>query len=277
MNKKKKESWIRERCNNILDSKQFKSTILVLLLIVFFGGYTIFFTSPLFMPDNKTELRLTELNVANQLDSQHSFTIVRWQYSELQKRMEIEIDVNNTAYDGMKSYKYAVRSQPSARIKVNPIIENNSLLILQLDNISKNFDFISFQISLPDSSAEPLKLYTNKLDVEQVDRLDVKTEEEYNIDRLYRNIETYQKNIAQIRSEIGEIEKKINFVEQETKELLDSRQFKTESEIQEIDLRINTNNQVIEDENKNLDKLRQSILEYQNKITLIQEQIESSQ
>lgn len=269
----KKEKDVNTFFNTLLDSKQFKNTILIVLLLVFFGGYIIFFTSPYYMPENTSELKVTELNTANQLDSTHNFTILRWQYSEEQKRMEVEIDVDNTSFDGIKSYNYLVRTDPSSNVRVTPIIENNSLLILQLDNISRKFNLISLQIMIPGNENSILKLYTNKEVVEHVDTLEPKTEQEYNKDRLKRNIKTYNDNISQLRTEIHETENKIFNIEQQNKELIDSRQFKTESEIKEVDNRINTNNQAIIEEKNHIKDLEKSILEYQNRITLTEEQL----
>ena len=57
------------------------------------------------------------------------------------------------------------------------------------------------------------------------------------------------------------------------KELNESRPFRTESEIQEIDTQIQNNKALIETENEAIEDLNAQILENQNRIKLTQEQI----
>lgn len=268
-----KEKSNKDLLQKIIASKQFKNTMLTILLIVFVGGYTVFFTSPFYMPDNKSNLRITELNTAEQLDNTHEFTIVRWQYCEEEKKMEVEIDVNNSSFDGIYSYTYNVMTDPNSIAKVKPIIEKDSLIILQIENISPKFKIVSLQLSLPDDKNTVLKLYTNIEAVERVENLDIQTEEQYNINRLYRNITTYQKYIEDIKTDITEANQKIIYIELQNKELTESRKYKTETEIEEIDSRIQSNKAYIEEEKHKIEKFNQSVLEYENKIKLIKQQL----
>jgi hypothetical protein len=273
MKDKKKESKFHILISNLLNSKQFKNSILIMFIVIFVGGYTIFFTSPLYMPTDFSEYKITELNKPQQLDNNHSFTISRWQYSEEQQRMEIELDIQNTAYDGIKSYTYNVRTDPSSRTTVTRIIEDSSLVILQIDNVSSNFKILSLQISLPNDNDNILKLYTNPKSVEQADNIQILSRMEYQIQRLQRNIVSYQDTISQLENEIATKKVKISNIEAQNKELTESRFYKTNAEIQQIDTQIQDNVSLIETEQKAIQEMNAEILEYQNKITLIQEQI----
>lgn len=267
-----KESSTQVMLRKLLNSKQFKNSILILFIIIFFGGYMFFFTSPLFMPTDFSEYKITELNKQQQLDENHAFTIVRWQYSESQKKMEVELDVENTAYDGIKSYTYNVRTDPSSRPTVTRIIEDSSLVILQIDNISK-FKIISLQVSLPNDNNTVLKLYTNPKSVEKTDNLQILSRTEYQIQRLSRNINFYRDTISQLENEISDKETKIINIKTQNKELMDSRAFKTTTEVKEIDNQIQENNALIESEEKIIEEKITEKLEYENKISLTQEQI----
>lgn len=259
---------------NILNSKKFKNSILIIFLIVFIGGYAIFFTSPLYMPLDKSNYRITALNSPNTLDEQHIFTIVRWQYSEEQKRMEVELDIENTAYDGMIDYNIQVRTDPSSRPTVTKIINDTSWLILQIDNISDDFQIISLQISLQNDINTILKLYTNPEAVERVDKLEVLSRTEYQINRLERNITLYQQEIEEFNNQIADRKNKIANIEAQNKELAESRPFRTESEIQQIDNQIKQNESLIENEDKAIEEINAEILENKNRIQLTQKQIE---
>ena len=187
--------------------------------------------------------------------------------------MEIELDIQNTAYDGIKSYTYNVRTDPSSRTTVTRIIEDSSLVILQIDNVSSNFKILSLQISLPNDNDNILKLYTNPKSVEQADNIQILSRVEYQIQRLQRNIVSYQDTISQLENEIATKKVKISNIEAQNKELTESRFYKTNAEIQQIDTQIQDNVSLIETEQKAIQEMNAEILEYQNKITLIQEQI----
>ncbi len=271
--KDNKSSGVYGFIHNLINSKKFKNSILIIFLVVFIGGYAVFFTSPLYMPTDTSEYKVTELNTPNTLDNEHTFTIVRWQYSEKQNRMEVELDIENTAYDGMTDYKVLVRTDPSSRPTVTKVINDTSLLILQIDGIPKDFNIISLQIALPGDENNILRLYTNPDSVEKVDNLEILTRTEYQINRLVRNITTYQEQIQQFREEISNKQTRIANIEAQNKELNESRPFRTESEIQEIDNQIQNNKALIETENEAIEDLNAQILENQNRIKLTQEQI----
>lgn len=268
---KKKE--IKELSKTLIASKRFKNTILILFLVFFIGGYIVFFTSPLYMPADKSVYKLTPLNVFEELDSTHKFSVARWQYSEKEKKMEVEIDVDNTAFDGLNSYSYRVRTDPSAQVTVTPVIEENSLLILQLENIPNDFQIVSLQISLPGNVNSIIKLYTNVEAVERTDELPVLNKTEYQINRLGRNIKTYEENISELKNEIAKKENKIANIEQQNKELIQSKEFKTDIENEQINGKVQSNLSLIETEREEIKKLTADILENENRIKLIQEQI----
>lgn len=270
---KNKETSISTFIQKLINSKQFKNSILIIFLIIFVGGYAVFFTSSLYLPTDTSDYRVTELNSFNELDSEHKFSIARWQYSEEQQRMEVELDIENTAYDGMTDYRVQVRTDPSSRTTVNKIINESTLLILQIDNVPNNFKIISLQIALPNDNENILRLYTNPEAVERVDALDILTRTEYQINRLERNILNYQNEIESFKNEISEKQNKIANIEAQNQELYESRQFRTEAEIQEIDQQIQTNKALIETETKAIDELNSQILENENRIKLTQEQI----
>lgn len=270
---KNKETGIYTFIQKLINSKKFKNSVLIIFLVIFVGGYAAFFTSPLYMPTDTSEYRVTELNTFNELDSEHKFSIARWQYSEEQHRMEVELDIENTAYDGMTDYRVQVRTDPSSRPTVNKIINESTLLILQIDNVQDNFKIISLQIALPDDNENILRLYTNPEAVERVDTLDILTRTEYQINRLERNITTYNEEIDDLKNEIATKQNKIANIEAQNQELNESRQFRTETEIRDIDNQIQTNKTLIETEKKAIEELNAQILENENRIKLTQEQI----
>lgn len=275
--KEKKESGAYAFIQSLINSKKFKSSILIIFLVVFIGGYTVFFTSPLYMPTDTSDYRETELYAPNALDDEHVFTVVRWQYSETQDRMEVELDIENTAYDGMTDYRIVVRTDPSSRPTVTKVINDTSLMILQFDNIPGNFKIISLQISLPDNDENILRLYTNPDAVERVDTLEILSRTEYQINRLQRNISVYQEQIEQSNNEIAEREARITNIETQNQELNESRPYRTEAEIQEIDNQIKNNEARIESERDAIEELNAQILENQNRIKLTREQISKLQ
>lgn len=272
MKKKNNSNSLQDFAKAVIQSKQFKNTMLSLFLIVFIGGYMVFFLSPVYMPTDFSTYKSTAFNTKESLDEKHQFTLLRWDYSEKQQLMELEMDIENTAFDGIFNYKYTAQSQPSGRMKTTVILQEESYLVLQIENVPKDFEQISFRIALPDG-VNVLRFYSNKNSINKVDNIQALSKSEYLINRLKRNIALYRENITAYQKEIEKNKETISNINSQNQELAAGKKYMTEAEAKQADQRMSSNNTLIEQTQKQNEKLRLDVMEEENKISLAEERI----
>lgn len=78
---------------NTINFKKNKESIRFFIIIFFFvGGYAFFFSSMYWMPASVDASYLTKVGIENTWNNRH-ITITRWDYSEEQGVMEVELSV----------------------------------------------------------------------------------------------------------------------------------------------------------------------------------------
>ena len=79
-----------------------KGTYFFYIFIFFFiGGYALFFSSRGWMSTQSLAKKQTELHKEVEWENR-KVRIIRWEYSEEQHLMEVELDITNTKYDGLQ-------------------------------------------------------------------------------------------------------------------------------------------------------------------------------
>lgn len=257
-----------------LSQKKVKSTLFTVYLSTVIIGYFIFFLSPLYMPTDFQKYKTTLFNEEMELNPQRKFTLLRWDYSEDQHLMELEMDVDNSDFTSDETLKFSAKTKPSEKVNIKSIVNEDSYLVFQISNIPEDFEQVAFWISLS-KSGKLLRLYSNINDIHKVDHIETLTKDEYLYNRLSRNVQTYQKNIKQYQDEIAD--KKILIEKATTKnaELETNKEYMTNTEIEEVNQKILDNESLISDTEKEIETLNNKISEEQNKIAMTQEHINS--
>ncbi len=258
----------------ILSREKVKNTIFTVFLSVVVIGYLIFFLSPIYMPTDYEKYKTTPLNEVLELNSKRKFTLLRWDYSESQRLMELEMDVDNSDFSSKETLNFSAKTRPSEKVKVETIVNEDSYLVFQISDIPEDFKQVSFWISLSDSG-KLLRLYSNINDINKVDHIESLTKEEYLYNRLNRNIVTYQENIEKYENDIKTKQALIDRATAKNSELETNKEFMTDTEIEEVNQKILDNESLISDTEKEIEVLRRNILEEQNKIAMTQEHINS--
>ncbi|MDE6019594.1 MAG: hypothetical protein K2H01_01165, partial [Ruminococcus sp.] len=156
------------------DFKRKKNNILIaLFMCVLLGGYAIFFTSPYYMSD-VGNAKATPLNETNKLENTRDIQLLSWTYSADQKIMEVELQINNTSFDGRDTYDFAALFRPSNKdVEIVKVIEETNYVVVQLKNVPKKWKQISLRIFVSDNYNSPLRLYSNIEDIEKVSDIKV--------------------------------------------------------------------------------------------------------
>lgn len=252
----KKERKMKKRKGNI-----------IIYFIIFFivSGYTFFFASNFIIP-NSDKYQNTKLN--QEISFQNRlFRITRWQYSEQQNLMEVELSIENRNLDGKDTYNYSVATKPIAKnTEVETIIEERNFVVLQIKNLPKDFTEISLRVGVQDNNDSLLRLYTNKKDVEYVDNIEAKTLNEYMLDKIDRDIVIYNNYIKELKTKIAENEDKIEIINDTIKDLEEDKLYQTDEEISETNNSINSYSAEIERCEDDINAINEEIKEYELKI-----------
>ena len=248
----------------------------VSVFVLFIAGYLFFFTSNYWMPVSSSATAFTE--VGRELSwNGKGVTLIRWDYCEKDRVMEVELDIRNLAYDGQNRYQFSAKSRGGKQITVTPIIEDEDWIILHLEDVPKRWSEILLwmdQREYTDQTAGALKLFTNINDVKQVDQIEIKDWTGYRKQRFENQITLYQDQIAEYQQEIADNQNKIQEIEAEITRLSGTKKYQTMDEQAQTD-------QSIETARKEIAKKEQEILDTQGevnqlteKVSLIQKQME---
>ena len=219
------------------EKKKHKNVFAVLFITIFLSGYTLFFTSKIWMPTTGDAERLTRLNEDIQWENR-TIKIIRWEYSENQQRMEVELDLSDRSFEGLEGYDHPAMETNAGMLPVTPVLEDMDWIILQIDDVPKRFSEISLRIQEKDAGEESgtmIRMYTNINDVDRVETLERKDRAEYLVEKYQLQVQGYQEEIKKINKRISESEKRIRNIEAEILQLQEKETYQTEKQIQETE------------------------------------------
>lgn len=248
--------------------KRNKDVIRFFIIIFFFvGGYVFFFSSTYWMPTSADASYLTKIGVTNSWEDRE-VTINRWQYSETQQLMEIDLDVANKSYDGINKYKFSAMDLKGNKLKCDVMIEEDDWIILRISGIPKRWSDVSLRMEMPDGNGERLKLYTNVVDVEKVAELKSMDRNGYmaqkfniEISNMQKEVEADNKQIDKLNNEIAEVQKEIERINKE-------KIYQTDKEKTESDSLIAEANSTITSKQKDIQELMADIDEINKRIDM---------
>ena len=81
------------------------------------------------MPASADASYLTNIGEENKWEDRY-ITINRWQYSENQHLMEVDLTVDNKSYDGINKYKYSAVDLMGNVLKCEAKIEEDNWIVL---------------------------------------------------------------------------------------------------------------------------------------------------
>lgn len=251
-----------------------RSKLLVLISVCMIVGYVVFFTSTLWLGQNKN-YAYTPIMQELTLNGRQVF-VARWDYSPNQKLMEVEIEVNNSTLDNVDNYYFSAVTKPAGNIEVVPIIEDSNFIVLHLKNIPKNFTEISLRMKVGnDNYKDILKMYSNVDQTNQVSEIKALTKDEYYINRTLRTIEQYQDQINKINTSIINYKENITALESKNVTLEADKKYQSDAEIQDTQRLIESNKSAIENIKQLIVAEENNKRELETRIVKAKEKIES--
>lgn len=251
---------------NKIKYKNWNSVLIATLVLIFIIGYAIFFLSPIYM-SNSGDKKITALGEEQSFANEHAVTILNWEYSKEQRLMEIELGIENRAYDGKDTYSFSVLFRPTSsnqrKIQITKVVEETDYIVLQIANIPKNFKEISLRMSI-ENNPDTLRLYSNVDDIQYVNQINVLSPLEYHLRTMQRSISSYEEQIKNIEREISALDEKIINIKNANIQLEENKKYQITVEIIKTNRKIEENVTQIENLQKEIMSLKEKKREMEN-------------
>lgn len=246
--------------------------VFFIILFFFAGGYLLFFSSTVWMPAGSAADLLSPLEEDITWQNR-TFTIFRWEYARKASVMEVELDVENNAFDGKNSYQFEAIDRNNDELKVEPVIEDPDWIVLRIEGVDESFGEMSLRLYVAGAEENPLRLYTNVNDVDTVETLDKKSRAGYRRGRIEREIEKHKKQIQEKEKKIASLTGQKNQMQEEIKRLSQEAEYQTEEQRTESSGRIDDIRAEINSNQEDIQKLTAEIQELNKRISLAEEQM----
>lgn len=254
-----------------------RNMFLYIFLIVFIGGYGLFFTSKSWFPGRDDVIAATKFNITRTWEKRE-ITLDNWVYSKSQRMMEIQIDINNTSYDGIDKYKFTAVDRKKGFLDVQTVVENNDFVVLRIINLKADWSEISLRMNLPGvENSSTYKMYTNKYDVSAVSNIEDKTENQYLLAKLQNMIDSYTEQIKDLSKQIEDTQKVINNCNSDIEALKAKKKYQTDEEKKDTDQMISDANTKISSLSAEITENNSDVLEYKARIEKTKEQMKQYQ
>lgn len=218
--------------------KSFSNRFLYGFVIVFIAGYTLFFSSSLWLPKTYTGVTVTPVGeTISQND--RNITVDRWVYSPGERTMEIILEIENNSIDGIEAYSYQGRTA-SGQIKTEAILNEGDIAVIHMTGIKKSWTEVSLTISASSDNSEedislfkPITIYMNDKVAEEVETIPILKGNDYKKLAYESKIEGFNSLIDSLNAEIEEIDNQIANIDERNKELEERLSGQTEKEKEE--------------------------------------------
>lgn len=256
-----------------------QNNALWVLLIIFIVGEVFFFSSHFFMPVDMGS-RLTPLNATLQLGEDRKVTLVRWDYSPGQSMMEVELSIQNLTFDGQDRYVARAYIMAGGTVSREPeyIITEPNYMVMHFSDIPATWTDISLWITLDNmEDSSVLKLYTNNVAVNRVEKIASMSQTQYQVRRLQDQIDAFKNEQVELESQIEATKEKIALLEAGNKNLVADKEFQTAEQVKETERIIEENNYKISEYEHLIDDLTGQINERESLIKQTERKISALQ
>ena len=208
--------------------------IYIALSIFFISTYVLFFISPYFIGGiDESNLAFTEIGAEKEVETNRTFTLENWEYSKAEKRMLVEISIDNKSFDcKMKNSKYTasemLNNGNTQKVESKLAYSDENYNVVTIENIDDDmavvvltlqYDSVKDQDSQTDEEGNIIeategkdtltcKFKTNKNVVSAVNNIEVLDKKGYELLNLQRLVDKDNQKLEDTKKEIKSIEKK---------------------------------------------------------------------
>lgn len=259
---------------NTINFKKNKESIRFFIIIFFFvGGYMFFFSSMYWMPASVDASYLTKVGIENTWNERY-ITINRWDYSEEQGVMEVELSVENKSYDGKNTYDFSAVDLRGRKLTIKKMVDDVDWIVIQIKDIPDKWSDISLRMEIAGEDGERLKLYTNINDVNKVKSIKSLDRIGYLQKRFESEISNYKDEVNKKQNEIEELNKEMSEIHKEIERITEAKLYQTEKQKRDSDSLIADANSSISIKEKQINTLNGDIEEIKQRIEMKEKQKE---
>lgn len=239
--------------------------LLIILLYVFF-----FMSSAIFQNPSPTEY--TAINKMQPLGNNRNVAVEMWKYSKSQNLMEVQLNIENKAFDGEDYYDYTsfvnflAESKGKQQLSVEIKLQQVNFVVIWLHDVPEDFNSCSLNIILKNDDKTHSSVYTNVKKVSKVDKISEKTEKAYQIEKIERGISKYKKQIVKNNKSIEKLREEISNINVHIEKVKKDEVYQSESEIKKSEEIIEEYNNQIDDRERQITSLTNDNLDYKSKI-----------
>ena len=253
--------------------KNQESFSFIIVIFLLLGGYLFFFTSTLWMPPSADASYLTKVGTEVAWDDR-TVIINRWDYSEKQNEMEVEITVNNKSYDGNNKYSFSAVELRGTMLKTEVELSDEDWIVVKIKELPNRWSDISLRMDVNGKNTSTLKLYTNLNDVTRVKKIDTLDYVGYKKKRFNIEIANYEKQIKDNQAQQKKLSDENEEIAKEIERINNEKTYQTDSQKQESDSKIAEAQNNITNNEKTINELDGDINEIRQRIEMTKKQIQ---
>lgn len=249
-----------------------------LIMIAMF--YIFMLTSSGWMQESDGNYEETAINkmITNE-NVKRSLALIRWEYSESQEKMQIQLRIENNSLDGKNEYDFVAVDRNRGTLKaVSEIYQDNTIVVLDINNVPKNWSTISLRMALKGDNPNEkfiFRIYGNDKNIKSVDKIVDSGKNSYYILDIKASIDELKEKIKEQEAIIADDKQKIEEITKLISDKTDNLSYMTEQEMEEANGKINALRSSAESYRSEIIKCQDLNLEYQQRIEKLNEKIES--
>lgn len=254
--------------------KRNRNIFFSIVLFLFIGGYAVFFTSRFWLRIPVQSGNATKIGTVVDWNDRE-VKLIRWEYSEQQKEMEVELDITNKRYDGINRYKFSAVDLNGNPLYVDKIIEEDDWVVLQIKDLPSRWSDISLRIDMPKESEDTtLKLYSSLQDVKKVRKIVKRSRTDYQLLRCDSQIADYNKKIQKAEQKQGKLNQENLRIDDKIAELKEKEVYQTDEEKENTEQLISDAESQKQMNTEEMEQLKNKVTEYQQRVSNIEKQKE---
>lgn len=192
-------------------------------------------------------------------------SVNRWEYSEKQHIMEVQLDIKNNSLANNSIFTYDAVERSKGILTVEAVVDEQDFIVLRIKDIPDKWREISLRLQ-KNKSSDPLKLYTNKNSIDYVDSLKNLSELEYRILNIESIISGYQEDIVGLNKKIKKLQDNIDTIQNNISDLEKEKEYQTKQEQTNTDTLISAAESDISNYETEIQECKNTISEYTERI-----------
>lgn len=226
----------------------------------------VFLTSKMWLPDVEKK-QSTPVGYIGEISTTTKLNLMSWEYNPISNFMEVTVSVSDDRNFNRTEFVASSKVSKSKSLETEIIIKENSMMIIHIKKVPKNFEQVSLWIEKikDEKSKEKSNKVNFKCDYRDVKintDLQAKSKKEYVLKSIEVEIENVKKKISEISEAISDKQNKISVHKSDIQTLEKEMKYQTQAEIKNTNSIIDNKikdieflEKQIENDNKNISSL----------------------